>query len=118
MAKPRSEFADFVAEQLAFMPGLNLRRMFGGYGVYADGLMFAIIVEDCLYFKADATSRQMFVDQGLAPFRYHARGKAIAIAYYEAPGEVFDEPEAMRFWAETAWQAALRGQATSKPRKK
>ncbi|GAB6140245.1 hypothetical protein JCM14076_09740 [Methylosoma difficile] len=68
MAKKRSEFVDFVAEQLAFMPSTSLRRMFGGYGVYTDGLMFAIIMEDCLYFKADAISRPLFVGQNLASF--------------------------------------------------
>ena len=61
----RSDFVEFVAGQLAFVGGLRIRAMFGGYGIYQDDCMFALIADDRLYFKADATTRAEFEAQGL-----------------------------------------------------
>jgi DNA transformation protein len=33
------------------------KSMFGGFGVYRAGQIFAIVVEDLLYFKVDDTTR-------------------------------------------------------------
>jgi DNA transformation protein len=67
MAK-RSEFVELVAELMAFVGGLRIRAMFGGYGIYQDDCMFALIADDRLYFKADATTRAEFKAKGLSPF--------------------------------------------------
>jgi len=107
MAK-RSDFAEFVAEQMAFVDGLRVRAMFGGYGIYQDDCMFALIVDDRLYFKADAATRAEFEAKGLDPFTYVARGKTLTMHYFEAPPEVFEEQEAMRTWARKAIETALK----------
>lgn len=104
----RSEFVDFVTEHMACIGRLRTRAMFGGYGVYHDNLIIAIIVDDRLYFKADSTARAEFEAKGLNPFTYMARGKSVTLHYFEAPPEVFEEPEAMRAWAQKAYGAALR----------
>jgi DNA transformation protein len=109
-ASPRaagSGFADLVADQMAFVPGLRIRRMFGGHGVFRDELMFALIARDRLYFKADAASRVEFEARGLGPFTYEARGRTNALGYHEAPPEVFEEIDAMREWVDKAWRAAV-----------
>lgn len=112
-----SEFVKFVIEQMPFVTGLRVRAMFGGYGVYQDDRIFAIIVDDSLYFKADAATRGEFEAKGLGPFTYVARGKPVTMQYFEAPPEVFEEPEAMRSWAQKALDAAARA-GEPKPRKK
>jgi DNA transformation protein and related proteins len=104
----RSDFVDFVAEQMAFVDGLRVRSMFGGFGIYQDGCMFALIASDRLYFKADATTRAEFEAQGLGPFTYVARGKDVTLQYYEAPPDVFEQQEAMRAWVSLAVETALR----------
>lgn len=104
----QSEFVEFVLELLAPLGNVRARAMFGGHGIYRDEVMFAIIVDDRLYFKADAVTRQAFTAQGLAPFTYVARGKTQTLQYYEAPPEVFEEPEAMRHWAQQALDVALK----------
>lgn len=81
--------------------------MFGGYGIYRNDVMFAIIVDDRLYFKTDGVTSKEFTARGLTPFTYVARGKTITMQYYEAPPEVFEEPEATRTWAEQALGTAL-----------
>ncbi len=103
----QSEFVEFVLELLAPLGHVRARAMFGGHGIYRGELMFAIIVDDRMYFKADANTRETFTKLGLAPFTYVARGKTQTLQYYEAPPEVFDEPEAMRKWAEQAVGVAL-----------
>lgn len=104
----QSEFVDFVIELLAPIGEVRARAMFGGYGIYQRDTMFAIIVDEQLYFKADDITCREFTEQGLLPFTYASRGKTITMQYYEAPPEVFEEPEAMQNWAQQAIQAALR----------
>jgi DNA transformation protein len=104
----QAEFVEFVLDRLAPMGGARARAMFGGYGIYDGATMFAIIVDDTLYFKADGLTSPAFTARGLKPFVYAARGKTMTMQYYEAPPEVFEEPEAMRNWAQQALQVALR----------
>jgi len=93
---------EFVTEQMSFIGRLQVRAMFGGYGLYQDDRIFAIIVNDRLYFKADSVTRAEFELKGLSPFTYIAGGKSATMQYFEAPPEVFEEPEAMRSWVQKA----------------
>lgn len=113
MSRP-SEFVEFVVEQMAAIGKPRIRGMFGGYAVYLDDRVFAIIVDDKLYFKADAVTRGEFEAEGLRPFTYAARGKSVTMQYFEAPADVFEEPEAMRSWVEKAYGAAVRAGETKK----
>ena len=110
------EFADFVLELLAPLGGVSRRRMFGGHGIYRDGVMFALIADDTLYFKTDATSRGEFEAAGLDPFRYARQGRPVALSYHRAPDAAFDSPHAMRPWAERGFAAALRGRKAPRAR--
>jgi len=105
-------FAQFVTEHMAFVDGLRLRAMFGGHGIDQDTRMFAILTDGRLYLKADAVTRSAFEARGLAPFTYVARGKTVALPYFEAPPEVFEDPEAMRNWVELACAAACQAGQT------
>lgn len=117
----QSEFVEFVIEQLAPFGEFRACAMFGGHGIYQGDTMFAIIVDDQLYFKADGTTCKEFTERGLNPFTYTSRGKTITMQYYEAPPEVFEEPEAMQHWAQQAIETALhtkRERKSSKPASK
>lgn len=105
----RSDFTDFVVEQMAGLDGVRAKRMFGGHGIFRDGLMFALIAGDTLYFKADEASIGRFQERGLGPFTYEARGKEkMSLRYFRAPEEVFDDAQAMTEWAREAFECALR----------
>lgn len=118
-----SEFISFVQELLQKWGQITARRMFGGHGLYHEGLMFAIVMEQRLYLKTDELNRPDFEAMGLKPFTFTMKGKDVALSYCAAPDEIFDEPlEAVR-WAQSAWDAALRGhlskeQAREKSRKR
>lgn len=111
MANSR-DFVDFVLEQMSQFGSINARRMFGGHGLYIDGLMFAIVVDDRLYLKADAETQPRFAAKSLPPFTYLRAGKtAVSVGYFEAPPEVFDDKAEMFNWARLAHVAALRAKA-------
>ena len=73
--KATSEFADYAVELLGAAGRVTARRMFGGYGLYCDGVMFALIADDVLYLKADDVNRPELERAGSAPFVYEARGR-------------------------------------------
>jgi DNA transformation protein len=115
---PRSrEFVEFVLEQMTLFGHARARAMFGGYGIYRDDRIFAIIVDDRLYFKTDAATRGEFEAKGLGPFTYIMRGKPVTMPYFEAPPEVFEEPDTMRHWARLAYDAAGRSGKAKTPAK-
>ena len=74
--------------------------MFGGWGVYKDGVIFAIIVDDQLYFKVDDSNKSRYEKRGSRPFTYALRGKLIAMSYWEVPAEVIDDRDEIKRWAE------------------
>lgn len=74
------EFRNFVEELLAGFGPVQIKPMFGGAGVYADGINFGLIAEDALYFKVDAGNRAVFEAEGMSPFVYQGRGKPITMS--------------------------------------
>jgi DNA transformation protein and related proteins len=110
---------DFIAHVLELMrPSgrASARAMFGGHGLYIDGLIVAIVIEDVLYFKTDGETRTAFLKRQLDPFTYTTReGKVHAMSYHRAPDEAVEGPDAMREWLRPALGAALRN-AQKKPR--
>lgn len=113
------DFVGFVIEQMALFGPVSARRMFGGHGLYIDGLMLAIVVDDRLYLKADAATRPQFAAKSLPPFTYQRADKrAVSVGYFEAPPEVFDDKAEMLDWARLAHAAALRARAQPAAKRK
>ena len=119
--RPMSEFAEQLHEVFERFGPIQLRRMFGGHGVYREGRMFALIAGERLYLKTDDASRAHFEARQLAPFEYTRQGKTMRMSYYEAPPELFEDRDEAAVWARRAWEAALRSGAPkpkSKPKPK
>jgi len=85
--------------------------MFGGYGIYYDGVMFGLVSDDTLYLKADDSTSKYFESRGLGQFEYDKGGKIVKMSYYLAPEEVLDNPEDAALWAQRAYEAALRAKS-------
>jgi DNA transformation protein len=105
--KPAPPFVQKVLALLTPHGDIRARAMFGGYGLYLDGMIFAIIVKDRLYFKTDAETRPRFVRTGSKPFSYLRAGeKAVSMSYYEAPPRTMNSARAIMPWMELATIAA------------
>ena len=111
-----TEFVSYVVDLMQSMGPVNAKRMFGGHGIFLDGLMFALIADSTLYLKADKESEKLFKEKGLQAFTYKKRGKEYSMSYYQAPEEAMEGTDEMNIWANKAYGAALR--AASIKRKK
>lgn len=101
-------FVAYVIDQLAPFGAVSARRMFGGAGLFRDGLMFGLIADETLYLKADRACRATFAAAGAEPFAYRRAGRSVALSYLSVPAEVLDDADALSAWAEAAFAAALR----------
>jgi DNA transformation protein len=113
----KQAFANHIAELMEGFAPVQIKAMFGGFGVYWQGLMFGLIAEERLYFKVDDASQQHFDARGLAPFTYEAHGKVSRLRYHEAPPEAYDEPAHMANWARLGYECAARQHAKKAPRR-
>lgn len=110
-----ASFKTFVIEQLSAVAPVSVRAMFGGVGVYAEGLFFALMDDDRLYFKVDDTTRPRFVEAGMGPFDPFKNGEQVMNGYYEVPGEVLEDEERLPGWMREAIAVAARA-PKKKPR--
>ena len=113
-----SEFVEYLTEVFQDFGTVRSRRMFGGYGIYHDNLMFGLVADDVLYLKVDAHSATRFEDMDLKPFEYVKNGKSMKMSYYMAPEAIFDDPEIAKEWADLAFAAALRSRRPAKKPKR
>jgi DNA transformation protein len=128
-------YADFLREQLAPLGHLSIRRMFGKSGVFCDGVMFAMVTENTLYFRVDDENRDTFKEAAsFPPLNYAKGGSMIDLSFWRVPERLFDEPEELVDWARAALAAAhriaakreratptpesTRRESTSRPRRK
>ena len=102
-------FAEFLAEQLAPLGHVTMRRMFGKTGVFCDGLMFGMVTENTLYFRVDDDNRAAFAEAEAYPrLNYSKKGSTIDLSFWRAPERLFDEPDELVAWARAAMAAAER----------
>jgi DNA transformation protein len=95
------EFIDYVIDQLSAWGDVSARKMFGGAGLYCDGVMFALIADDVAYLKVDDSNREDFVKAGSSPFNpYPDKVKTTVVSYYEIPADVLEDPPVLARWAE------------------
>ena len=106
-----NEFIDFLHEVFEDLGPIQAKRMFGGYGIYHDGLMFGLVVANQLYLKVDDENRHYFEAQKLGPFVFAMKGKPVQLSYHLAPEAIMDERELAAMWARRSWNAALRAQS-------
>lgn len=104
-----TEFTDYLHELFADFGPIRTRKMFGGYGVFYEGVMFALVANDTLYLKANADTAPAFKALGLPQFEYARNNKPVKMAYYMAPAETLEDPQEMADWARLAYKVAAGG---------
>lgn len=115
------EYRDYILELLSpphGLDGVSARPMFGGAGIYLDGIMFALITAgDQFYFRVDEINQPDYEDAGAAQF-IPFDDKPMRMPYWEAPAEILEDEEELILWARKAWEAAKRAQKKKGPKKK
>jgi DNA transformation protein and related proteins len=114
----RNEFVDYLLEQLASLGNLRAKAMFGGFGLYADGLFFAIVSDDIFYVKVDDQNRPRFEACHLQPFHYTMKdGRSMSMSYYPLPDAALEDQAELMCWAREGVAAALRAPERKKRKK-
>ncbi|MFN7056363.1 TfoX/Sxy family protein [Hyphomonas sp.] len=117
MAKAPDPFHEFVIELFAPLGAVSVRRMFGGAGVYAGGVMFALLADDMIYLKADAAFRKELAEVGCEPFLWTrpSDGRSFDLGYVSLPTDALDDPEEASRWARRALDIARAAKAAKPP---
>ena len=92
MAKAKDDYVDYIVDKLSGLGDVGSRAMFGGYGIFNEGLMFALISDGVLYFKVDDSNRKMYEKADSSKFQH-------GISYWEVPTEVFEDTAKLYEWA-------------------
>jgi DNA transformation protein len=110
---------DHLQELFAPVGGVSFKRMFSGYGIMKDGMMFALVASDILYFRADDAAVARHKAEGAPQWTPVMRGKTMTtMPYWQVPERLFDEPDEFAEWAREAFAIAARHRASKAPRKK
>ena len=102
------ELATHIVDLLDSFGPCEARRMFGGFGIFHQGLMFGLIADSSFYLKADPETRDLFTAEGSVAFSYYKKEKEYRLSYYLAPEAFFEDSDACLRWAGLAFDAALR----------
>jgi DNA transformation protein len=112
-----------AAELFSAFGAVDVRRMFSGFGIYADDVCFALYLRGEFYLKADETTIPRFLAEGSEHFSYSTRAKTVSVkSWWRMPIRLYDEPEELADWAREAVAVAakvrLKKVARKKPTKK
>lgn len=100
------EYIDYIIDQLRDFGAVTSMRMFGGAGLYRNGVFFGLVADDALYFKVAETNKKDYLDAGSEPFKPFG---SYQMSYYEVPVDVLEDPQELSLWAQKAFNGASAG---------
>jgi DNA transformation protein and related proteins len=104
-------YLEYVLEQLAGLPALRPNRMFGGIGLYSDGIFFGLIDDDTLFFKTGESNVASYRERNMPRFMPFPDRPDAALGYHQVPADVIEDADALREWARRSVAVALAVQA-------
>ena len=105
------EYVAHIVDLLQLIGPVESKSMFGGFGMFLEGLMFGLVAGNELYLKVDTQNLQDYEDLGLQAFSFEKNGRQIKMSYYQAPEEAMEDAELLSDWASNAYDAAMRAAA-------
>lgn len=112
------DFGDWVREHFAGLGPLEIKRMFGGASVYANGLIFALLDDGVVWLKADEVNAPLLVRAGSRQFSFPTKdGQTMTMAYWSLPETAMDDADEAVDWARQSIDAALRKSSSKRPRR-
>jgi DNA transformation protein and related proteins len=107
MSNLKTVDAEFIRDLFQPFGAVTVRRMFGGAGLFADGVMFGLVSGGQIYLKADATTATWFERERCEPFEYSTKhGKRALTSYWRLPDRLYDDTDELAQWARHALKAA------------
>ena len=100
-------FKEFVLDQLAALPEVRAKAMFGGHGLYQADRFFGILMGGRLYFKTDEQTRTAHVERRMGPFVYEKARRTPTLHYFEVPPDILENRDDLVVWARRAIQASV-----------
>jgi DNA transformation protein and related proteins len=113
-----AEFQTYLADQFALFGSVQIRGMFGGLGIFRDGIMFGLVADEVVYLKSGLQNIEDFEREGMCPFTYEGKNKPVQMSYHQLPDFVLEDPEALSNWAHKAFAVAVQAKAKKPARKK
>ena len=114
-----ADFVNHLLELLEPLDRVTSKRMFGGYGIFREGIMFGLVADGALYLKTDDQNRPEFERLDLPPFRFASKaGRVTEMSYSLCPDDALDSPASMAPWARSALEAAKRKEKPAKKGKR
>lgn len=114
----QKQYLAYLLEQLAGLSALRANRMFGGVGLYSDGLFFAVIDDDTLYFKTGDSNSEPYRARRMPRFMPFPDRPEAVLGYHQVPADIIEDAEVLVDWARQSVAVALKARAarTVKPR--
>ena len=110
----KDQYLGYVLDMLEPHGPITSRKLFGGHALYYDGVIFATIIENQLYFKVDVQTRGDFEEYDSKPFVYTGKNKPVTMPYMTLPEVILENQEELPLWIEKAYQVSLRHKSTQK----
>ena len=99
---------DHLTELFSVFGPIEVRRMFGAAGLFADGVMFGLVSGGVIYLKADADTAPRFAGEGCEPFSYATKtGRRTLTSHWRLPDRLYDDPDELAQWARLALGTAV-----------
>jgi len=115
---PDAPLVEEIVDRLSPFAPVSSRFMFGGWGLFVEGLMFGLVDDGSVFLRADEVNRPTCEAAGQRQWVYEMRGKPTTLPYFSLPEDDFDDPEALRAWFEGARKAAIRNAKPKRSRAK
>lgn len=99
----------FALELLDEIEGIAVKRMFGGAGLYREGVMFALLAYGAIWLRADpafAADLEALGSEGR--FATKTGDRTAHLPYWRLPDGALDDPQQAAALARRASAAALR----------
>lgn len=112
------EYVAHIVDLLQFIGPVESKSMFGGFGMFLEGLIFGLVAGNELYLKVDTQNLQDYEDLGLQAFSFEKNGRQFKMSYYQAPEEAMEDAELLSDWASNAYGVAMRAAANKGGKRK
>ncbi len=97
-------YIERVLKALNGVDQVSHRWLFKGLGIYYHDTQFALLINDCLYFRTNPESRPLYQAQAMPVFQPdHAQHPS---DYCQLPDNLLEQPAELSYWMRIAIEAA------------